>query len=640
MKKNENQKMNKTYWIIFSCVAIFSFLFLGKSISSVSAADYSSLERAAVPSLYKWNLALFYPNRDAFSAEKSRVEKRIADFKKFSGKLTNDAVIKKALDEYYALLVIVNRLSGYSSKSYDSDTRNSEAIGLKKMTDKIYSDFDQATSFLKPELLKLSDSKLKALAANPRFNKYDVYLNGLIREKKHVLSEKEELILAKSGNLQNAPYNIYNTFSTGELSYKSAVLSNGLEVVLSPFNYVKYRQSLNQADRKIVFGAFFGSISDYKNTLAQALSSQVEANVFRSSTKNFDTALEEVLFADNLPVDYYKNLVERVNKELPLLWRYLALKKKVLGLNELNYYDLYTPISSSFSGVYPYTDGLGLVLEAVKPLGSEYERQAKITLTPGNGRIDIYPNLGKLTGAYSAGDKADPVPYILMNYDDSYQSVSTLIHELGHSVHSYFSNQNQSYLKTGYSTLIAETASTFNENLLFEYMLGKETDSEKRKELLGDSLETMRTTLFRQAMFAEFELAIYTAAEKGTPLTAEFLDDTYLSLVRKYYGDAEGVVKVDESYATEWASVPHFYYDYYVFNYVGGYLNGLELSEKALNNPVARDKYLTMLKAGGSAYTLDLLKNAGLDVTSPTAYDDAFKAMEERVSELEKIIGK
>ncbi len=640
MKSKNKQERTKIHWIIFSSLSIFSLLFLGKFVSSAQAVDYSSQERVAVPSIYKWNLALFYPNKIAFLADKSVAEKKILDFKKNSGKLSNNTAIKKTLDEYYGLLILVNRLSGYASKVYDSDTRNSEAISLRKMTEKISNDFDEASSFLKPELLKLSDSKLKALASDTRFNKFDVYLNGLIREKKHVLSEKEESILAKSGNLQNAPYNIYNTLLTGELPYNKAVLSDGNEVVILPYNYVKYRQSSNRDDRKLVFDTFFGSLSNYKNTLAQTLSSQVEANIFRSQAKNFNTALEEALYSNNLSVDFYKNLVARVNKELPLLWRYLALKKKVLGLNELKYYDLYAPINSSFSGVYPYNNGLELVLKAVKPLGEEYEKQTKLTLTPGNGRIDIYPNLGKATGAYSAGDKAEPVPYILMNYDDSYQSVSTLIHESGHSVHSYLANQNQSYLKTGYSTLIAETASTFNENLLLEYMLAHETDQEKRKELLGDSLEMMRTTLFRQAMFAEFELAIYTAAEKGTPLTAEFLNDTYLKLLKKYYGEAEGVVKIDDVYAIEWAQVPHFYYDYYVFNYVGGYLNGLELSTKALKDPIVRDKYLTMLKAGGSAYPLDLLKKAGLDATSASAYDDAFKVMEQRVSELEKIIGK
>jgi len=640
MKSKIYLGQTKIFWILFSSLSIFSLLFLGKFVSSAQAVDYSSLERVEVPAIYKWNLALFYPNNVAFQADKALVEKKIVDFKKNSGKLTNNTAIKKALDEYYGLAILVSRLSGYASKVYDSDTRNSEAIGLRKMTEKITNDFEGASSFLKPELLKLSDAKLKALAVNKSFNKFDVFLNGLIREKKHVLSEKEESILAKTGNLQNAPYNIYNTFLTGELPYQKAVLADGTEVVVSPYNYVKYRQSSNRSDRKLVFDNYFGAISNYKNTLAQTLSSQIEANIFRSQAKNFNTAIEEALYGNNLSVDYYKNLVARVNKELPLLWRYLALKKKVLGLDELRYNDLYAPINSSFSGVYPYNEGLDLVLEAVKPLGAEYEKQTKLTLTPGNGRIDIYPNLGKATGAYSAGDKADPVPYILMNYDDSYLSVSTLIHESGHSVHSYLANQNQSYLKTGYSTLIAETASTFNENLLLEYMLAHETDQEKRKELLGDSLETMRITLFRQAMFAEFELAIYTAAEEGTPLTAEYLNDTYLKLVKKYYGEAEGVVKVDDAYAIEWAQVPHFYFDYYVFNYVGGYLNGLELSAKALKDSAARDKYLSMLKAGGSAYPLDLLKKAGLDATSATAYDDAFKVIEQRVSELEKIVGK
>lgn len=630
--------MPKKLVSLFSVALAVSALVINPVFTATAGEiDYSAMERDKVPGKFKWNLALFFKDNAAFAKEKEKTEKRINDFKKFSGKLKTDAQIKKVLDEYFSLSVSIERLSGYAYMVYDSDTRNNGSIGLKKNAEKIGTDFSEASSFLKPELLKLPENRLTALIKNKQFKNYDRYLSGLVREKKHVLSEKEESLLAKTEDLQNAPYNIYDIFSSGELPYKEVVLSDQTKAIINPANYGKYRQSANREDRKAAFAAMFGALAGFKNTLAQTLSSQVEANVFRARTKNFNTALEEALFGPELPVNYYKNLIAKVNKELPVLHRYLKLKKSILGVDELRYYDLYASVAPSFTADYSYGEGERLVLEAVKPLGDEYVKEAERTIAPGNGWIDIYPNLGKATGAYMSGSAAYPHPYILMNYTNDYDSVSTLVHELGHSVHTSFTAKNQSYPKAGYSTLTAETASTFNENLLLDYLLKNETNKEKRIALLGDSLELMRTTLFRQALFAEFELAIYSAVEKGTPLTADYLNAEYLKLLKKYYGDAEGVVKIDDAYAIEWAYVPHFYYDYYVYNYVGGYLTGLELSEKALADTKSRDKYLNLLKSGDSKPTEALLKEAGADILEKDAYKEAFLAIDERVAELEKL---
>jgi len=599
-------------------------------------------ERTEVANEFKWKPEDMFKNITEFNKEKDSVTKKIIDLKKFQGKIKNASAVKTVFDQYYLIEQKVGRLNFYASLLSDTDLRQGEALGLVDVAQKLSTDLTEASSFIEPEILKLSTATINSMISSPKYKNYNIKLKDILRKKTHILSASEEKILSGAQVMSGVGSNVYDTFTSGEMPFSEITLANGEKTKLSASNYYILRQGQNRDDRKLVFDEFFGTYNKNRNTLAQTLSAQVDANVFYAKTKKYNSAIEAALFSLNVPVNVYEKLISKVNDKLPILERYLQLKRSLLGVSQLNYYDLYAPITPAISGQYSYSEGIKLVGQSLKPLGDKYFEVASKAMQPGNGWIDVYPNLGKWTGAYAGSSGPGDHPFVLLNYTNDYDSVSTLAHEMGHAMNSYLTDLNQPYCKSGATALTAEVTSTFNENLLFEYLLKTETDPQKRIALLGESLESMRVTVFRQAMFSEFEYEIYKAAEKKTPLTADFLSQTYLKIAKKYYGEKNGVVKIDDAYAIEWASVPHFYYNFYVYKYVSGYLTGLVLSDKILNGDTkTRDLYIEkVLKAGGSQYPLDELKAAGADLTNEDIYNRAFEIINNRIAELEKLTKK
>jgi len=623
-----------------------SYLLLIAMLLSVGQLAYAQAgqtpERADVAGQYKWKIEDLYKNPAEFNKDKDLITQKIKDFKKFQGQLKNTSTIKTALDQYFLIAQKVDRLNFYANLQSDQDLRQGEALGLKDMAQKLSTDLTEASSFMEPEIIKLPVSAINYMINAPKYKDYNIMLKDLLRKKAHVLSAGEEKILSGAQVMSDVGSTIYDTYTSGEMIFPEIIMAGGEKIKLSPANYPALRQDENRNNRKLVFDEFFNAYKNNRNTLAKTLSAQVDANIFYAKTKKYNSAAEAALYSSNIPVKVYKNLITKINEELPVLERYLKLKKNLLGVDQLYYYDLYAPITPTVSGQYSYEDGVKLVSEALKPLGDQYFKTVSSAMQPGSGWIDVYPNLGKWTGAYAGSAGPGAHPYILLNYTDDYNSVSTLAHEMGHAMNSYLTNISQPYSKASYTTLTAEVTSTFNENMLLEYLLKNETDPQKRVALLGQSLESMRTTVFRQAMFSEFEYNIYKAAENKTPLTADFLSQAYLTLLKKYYGDKDGVVKIDDAYAMEWSYVPHFYYNFYVYKYVSGYLTGLVLSDKILQGDTkTRDLYINkILKAGGSEYPLDELKAAGADLTDENFYNRAFEIINSRIAELEKLTKK
>jgi oligoendopeptidase F len=597
-------------------------------------------ERSAIEEKYKWNLADIYSTQADFDKDVEVARAKIEEFSQLNGTLSSDEKIKAALDKYYALSKKISHISSYAYMTYDQDTRDAEGARLKKIAENLGTDLGKASAFLDPELLNLPKEHLEALENSPSFKDYRMHITNLLRNTEHVLSNKEESLLAQSSIMQSAGYNIFSTFIDGDLKYPEIKLSDGQTVALTQSLFEKYRQSENHDDRKTVFENFFGTLDKYKNTFAQTLSAQVDANIFSAKARKFDSAAEAALFSENIPTSVYEKIIQNINDNLPVLQNYLELKKKLLGISDMSYYDLYAPVTSGLKDNYTYEKTESMIMDALRPMGEEYLKVASKATQAGNGWIDVYPSQGKSNGAYS-NSVYGVHPYILLNFTGDYFSLSTEIHELGHTIHSYFSDANQPYINSNYSTFVAEIASTFNENLLLENRLRQETDKDKKIALLGKSLETMRTTIFRQALFSEFEYRIYQAAENNIPLTSDFLCETYLALVRKYYGDDKGVVSVADAVGVEWAYVPHFYYDFYVYQYVSGYLAGVAMSEKVFNGDTTmRDNYIEkVLKDGGSRYPLEQLKDVGIDMNADEVYREAFAIFQKRIDELKELTG-
>lgn len=605
----------------------------------VGEAAAESVQRSRIDAKYKWNLADIYLTRAEFDQDIKSAREQIKSFSKLSGTMTDDAGIKNALENYYGLSQKIDRIGAYANMFFDQDTRAAEGAEMKKIAEILGADFESATSFLDPELLALSKAKLESLAANPDFKDYRMPIINRLRYKDHVLSAAEESLLAQGSIMQNAGYNIYNTFINGEIQFPEVEFSDGKKAALTQDLFTQYRQSANRGDRQLAFGKFFGTLNDYRNTFAQSLSSQVDANIFLAKARKFESAAQAALFSENIPVAVYERIIQEVGDNLPVLRRYLKLKKKILGLDEMKYSDLYAPATGGVEETVSYEQSCAAIKEALKPMGEDYLRIAAGAIDPGSGWVDVYPSQGKTNGAYSGAGAFGVHPYILMNFSGGYDSISTQIHELGHAMHSYYSNSAQLYPQAGYTTFAAEVASTFNENLLFEDRLKRQTDPVKKIALLGESLETMRTTIFRQALFSEFEYKIYQAAENKIPLTADYLSQTYLDLVKRYYGADSGTVAVDDSAGIEWAYVPHFYYDFYVYKYVSGYLAGLALSQKVIDGDIGiRDAYIEkVLKNGGARYPLEQLKDVGIDMSSAEVYEAAFAVFQKRITQLEEL---
>src|SRR6266545_4156512 len=619
-------------------IVTLALLFVTSLVPAAIAQDRS---RAAIPDKYKWNLADLYASDDAWRTAKETLPSQIATIATFKGTLGTSATrLADALDTANRISKDLQRVSVYASLISDQDTRVSQYQGMQQEMQQIGAGFAEQVSFIEPEILKIDKAKLDAwLAQEPRLKTYQHYLDDIQRRQPHTLSDAEERLLAASSVATSGASSIYNIFSNADFPYPTVTLSDRKSVKLDSSAFSLYRGVPNREDRKKVMDAFFNSLGQYKGTYGATLNSQVQANEFYANARHYEVALDAALDAPNIPASVYKRLVEGVNQGLPTFHRYLQLRKKMLNLSDLAYYDLYAPLVASADLSYTPEEAQKNILAALVPLGPDYV--AAIRRAFNERWIDLMPSEGKRSGAYSNGAAYDVHPYMLINFNGKYTDMSTVAHELGHTMQSYLSNKTQPFHLANYPTFVAEVASTFNEALLIDYMLKTIKDDNTRLSLLGNYLENIKGTVFRQTQFAEFELRIHQVAEKGEPITGEALDKLYLDIVRKYYGHDKGVCLVDDYVAHEWAFIPHFYYNFYVFQYATSFTASAALSEKVLaGDPAATKRYLAFLSAGGSKYPIDLLKDAGVDMTTDEPLDLTIKQMNHIMDEIDGLLAK
>jgi oligoendopeptidase F len=504
----------------------------------------------------------------------------------------------------------------------------------------IGANFGAETSFVEPEILKLDAARIDSfIGSEPRLKVYTFYLHDILRRRAHTLTDSEERLLANSSLVASAPSDIYGILSNADFPYPTVTLSDGKAAKLDSAGFSLHRAAPNRSDREKVMSAFFGALGNFRGTFGSTLNGQVQSDVFFAKTRNYKSALERSLDAANIPTTVYTRLVDGVNRGLPTFHRYLNLRKKMMGLSELHYYDLYAPLVASADLTYTAEEAEKHILAAFKPLGAEYA--AAVQRAFGERWIDLYPSPGKRSGAYSNGGAYDVHPYMLINYNGKYNDVSTVAHELGHAMQSYLSNKTQPYPLADYPIFVAEVASTFNEALLIDHMLKTITDDAAKLSLLGNYLEGIKGTVFRQTQFAEFELRVHEMAEKGEPLTGDALSKLYADITKKYYGHDKNVCIVDEYIQHEWAFIPHFYRNFYVFQYATSFTASAALSEKVLAGDAAATKrYLTFLSAGGSKYPIELLKDAGVDMTSDEPLTLTMQKMNRVMDEMDKILAK
>ena len=601
-------------------------------------------ERSEIPAKYRWDLTDLYKSTSAWQAEKTALAKRIPDLAKFQGHLGDSSgTLARGLDAIMDLDKNLSRLYAYSSMLSDEDARVSQHVAMRESADQLLVTFRSAIAYVRPEILTIDTVRVRAFVrSDARLAKYRQYLDDILRRAPHTLSPAEEKIAAQAGLMGGAPETIRGQFTNAELPYPEITLSTGEKVRIDQAAYTQYRALPNRADRMKVFQAFWGKHHEFQGTLGAALNSEMRGSIFNKDVHKFRSGLEASMFRDNIPTRVYTQLIADVNANLPTLHRYLKLRKRMMAVDTLRYEDLYAPIIKSVDLKYTPEQAMQLTLSAVKPLGTEYGDVLGKSFT--GGWVDWMPTTGKAGGAYSSG-AYDVHPYQLQNFTGLYEEVSTLAHESGHSMHTYLAFKHQPYVSSDYATFVAEVASTLNENLLLHDMLNHTQDRDTRLFLLGSYLDNLRGTLFRQAMFAEFELAIHERAEQGETLTGENLSKLYLELVRKYYGHARGVCKVDELYSVEWSYIDHFYYDFYVYQYATSIIastsiaNGI-LREAALPKPSTktRDAYLAMLSSGSSKYPIDLLKGVGVDMTTSVPFKTAMKEMNTVMDEIERLI--
>ncbi|MGH9348207.1 MAG: oligoendopeptidase F [Vicinamibacterales bacterium] len=598
-------------------------------------------DRAKIPDKYKWNLADIYPDVAAWRAAKAKLQAELPALRGYQGKLgSSPAAPADALDHLYRIEKELSRLYVYASMLADQDTREAEPQGMQQEMQRLAADFGAQVSYVEPEILELGTATIERfLAAEPRLETYEFYLRDVLRRAPHTRTDSEEKILADAVPLAGSASNIFNILSNADFPYPSVTLGDGRTVEVDQAGYAELRTLPNRADREKVMSAFFGALGSFGRTFGTTMNSSVQKSLFYAKARKYPTTLEMALDSADIPVAVYTRLVDGVNRSLPAFHRYLKLRQRMMGVERLHYYDLYAPLVGSVDLKYSPEDAQKHILLSLAPLGPDYASVVQRAF--GNRWIDLFPNEGKRSGAYSNGGAYDVHPYMLLNYLGQYNDMGTLAHELGHTMHSYYSNKTQPYHLASYPIFVAEVASTFNEALLIDHMLKQIKDDATRLSLLGNYLENIKATVFRQTQFAEFELRVHEKGLKGEPLTGDALATLYADITKKYYGHEAGVCIVDEYVAHEWSYIPHFYRDFYVFQYATSFTASLALAEKVLaGDEAATKRYLTFLASGGSKYPIDLLKEAGVDLTTDEPLDLTIRKMHQVMDEMEKLLAK
>lgn len=617
-------------------------VFLLSIITFLNASNcFSQKTRAEISDNYKWNLTGLYASDEAWREAFNQIQPKLDEVEKFKGTITQSATnLLKTLQYNSEISKESAKMYIYASMNSDLDTRNMKYTGMKQELQQLFSNFGAKAAFIEPEILTANWETIDGyIKQEPKLEEYRMGLQNMFRMKKHTLSEQEERIMALSGMVTNAPHAIYGTFSDADMPKPEVTLSDGEKVKLGSAEYNRLRATPNRADRELVFKTYWDNFAKFRASYGEMLSGNVNADIFRAKARHYDSALEASLYPANIPVEIYHSLVENVNKSLPAFHRYLKIKKRMMGVDTLKYLDLYAPVVKDMDLTYSYDEATKIITDALKSLGEEYVSTVKKALS--ERWIDVFPTEGKASGAYSNGAHFEGHPYILLNYNNHYEDVSTLVHELGHTMHSYFTNKNQPYPLTNYETFVAEVASTFNEVLLFNYIIKTVKDDDVRLSILMNYLDRYKGTLFRQTQFAEFELKIHELAEQGKPLTGEVFSNVYKDIVNRYYGQEQGICYVDDYINMEWAFIPHFYLNFYVFQYSTSFTASISLAEKVMTGDKAALKnYLDFLSSGGSDYPVELLKKAGIDMNTSDPFEKTTASMNKVMDEIEKILDK
>jgi oligoendopeptidase F len=602
--------------------------------------DYSLQDRKDVPVAYTWKIEDLFASEADWQAEKESMVERIAKIDAAAkGWTASPAAMLALLDLISDIELKGSRLMSYASHQSDTDMGNTRFQAMSGDVRTIFVQMNSKLSFLQPDVLALGAEKFAAyLKAETKLSVYRFGIESILREKDHVLPGEQQRIASLTGLFAGAPSRASGMFNDVEAPSVEVTLSDGQKVLLNQAAYVRLRASKNAADRTLVMKSFWENQKKFENTLAILQDGAVKQHWFNAQIHKYPDCLSARLFGEDISPEVYQQLISSVHEYLPALQRYLALKQKMLGLPKFRYEDVYASAVQAVDKTYTFSEARKLIDESLKPLGKDYS--AALQHAFDDRWMDLYPNKGKESGAYSGGVYGFH-PYIKLNYNGDYDAVSTLAHELGHAIHSYFSDKTQPYPTSNYATFLAEIASTFNEHLLMHTLLKNEKDDLFKLFILDNYLDGFRGTLFRQTLFAEFELAMHARVEAGQTLTADWLDRKYLELTRLYYGHDQGICQVDDYIQVEWSRIPHFYMNYYVFQYSTGIIASMALSDMVVKgDKKVQAGYLEVLKAGGSDYPLAILKKAGVDMTKPEPYAAALKRFEQLVGEMEKIVAR
>lgn len=584
-----------------------------------------SVKRNQADPAFMWDLTDIYKDRVQWESDTRRMEQAIEQLAKMPGTLRESAEsLRRGLDEIYGVMEIMSRVYAYAALNAAGDNGDTEAQNMSQLATQLYVNLSAAIAFVDPEILSIDPETLDAWMKSDDLASYRHILEDTVRMRAHTLSDKEEQLLALMGDAAGTPDNAFTMLESVDMKFEP--LSGDRPLTHGLFGV--YRDSADPATRAEAFEKYFGEFNKMINTITALYSGSVKFDSYRARVRNYSGALEAALAANNIPALLYDNLIGAVHDALPVLDRYLKLRKRLMGLDTLSLYDLYVPLVGDVDEKIPFERAKAMVLEALRPMGEEYGRLLNRAFD--ERWIDVYENEGKTTGAFSYGVHGVH-PYVLLNYTGSYNDVFTLAHELGHAMHSWFSSRAQDYANHDYRIFVAEVASTVNEVMLTRYLLSTETDPAKRAYILNHLLEGFRTTVFRQTLFAEFEKRTHEMYESGEPLTAQSLNGVYRDLNETYYAAAKGTELTD----VEWARIPHFYNAFYVYQYATGFCSAVAIADSILKGE-GIERYLKFLSTGGSMYPLDELKIAGVDLTTPEPVHAAMRVFDETLSDFEQ----
>ena len=624
----------KLHAVWFPPAAVAVGLSLSMMMTTAIAQDADRFQ----PEQIEWDLSEIYPSYEAWSTAKLQLEERIAALATYRGRLGESAAtLREAFDTIAGTEKELARLYVFAFLKADEDRRVAEAQERRGLAAALLSEFNETVAFVSPELLRVGSETVQTfLHEEPGLAKHAFNIRNTLRQEPHTLSDEAEQVIAATGPVVQGSERVYAMLTSSDMPFPTVTLSTGEEVRLEQAAYSLHRASRNRDDRKLVFDRFWGAWKAYETTLGQTLDTHVKAHVFQAKVRRYDNALEAALSGPNIPIEVYHTLIQATHRHLPSLHRYFQLRQRILGLDDLHYYDIYPPLVAS-ERTFDIDESKALTLASAAPLGNHYLELLEEGFT--GAWMHVYPQQGKAPGAYMYGDVYDVHPFLLLNHNGQFNDVSTFTHEWGHAIHTMLAKEHNPYETAGYATFTAEIASTTNEVLLQEHMLGQDVSDDERLFYLGTALEAARGTFFRQVMFAEFELRIHEMVEAGEALSGAKMTAVYEALLRQYHGADVGVMTIDSAYAVEWAFIPHFYRNFYVFQYATSIAGGTMFAERFLTgDEQARDDYLAVLSAGGSRYAYELLREYGIDLATDAPYDALIARMDRVMDQVEAIL--